>query len=78
MSEEDKEDYKKRLLALPECDIQTVSPSEAYDRMRFFYEIEVASYLKRCGYNPTPQGKNNASQRSYNEPKKAYKNWLSE
>ena len=78
MNDEDKEDYKKRLLALPECDIQTVSPAEAYDRMRFFYEIEVVAHLKRCGYNPTPQGHNNASQRGSNEPKKAYKNWGSD
>lgn len=69
------EEYRRYLMSIPETLVLSLSVSYAYARMKFLAELEVAAHLKKCGYNPTPQGQDKEPPRRSGEPQKVYKNW---
>lgn len=73
---EQRADYEKYLLSIPEHLVLGLPPLYAYDRQRLLNLMDGARHLKEAGYIPHNQRVQNEPQRSgNNKPTKMYKSW---
>lgn len=76
---EQREDYEKYLLSIPEHLVLGLPPQYAYDRQRLLNTKDTARHLKECGYIPPNERAVIEQPRSgNNKPTKMYKNWNSD
>jgi hypothetical protein len=69
-------DYEKYLLSVPENLVLGLSSKYAYDRQRLLNKNDTARYLRECGYIPIERRNVVDNARSgNNKPTKMYKNW---
>lgn len=73
---EQRADYEKYLLSVPEHLVLGLPPKYAYDRQRLLNLHDTARHLRECGYVPPNQRAQEEQPRSgNNKPTKIYKNW---
>lgn len=73
---EQRADYEKYLLSVPEHFVLGLTAKYAYDRQRLLNKDETARYLRECGYIPPEKRDVVDNARSgNNKPTKMYKNW---
>lgn len=66
---------KNYLLTLSEKDASTLPPSDWYDRVRYFREIEAKRHLCNGGYQGSNEGEN-VQRGAYNARKTVFKDWM--
>ena len=73
---EQRADYEKYLLSVPEHLVLGLSPKYAYDRQRLLNIKDTARHLQECGYvHPKDRIEGEAPRTSGGKPTRVYKNW---
>jgi hypothetical protein len=69
------DEFKAYLLSIPEEMTVILPPRYAYRRSRFVSTIEQPELMRKAGYNPNPQGKEEVQRSGQNKPFRPYKNY---